>query len=254
MPRYRLTLEYDGTPFVGWQRQDNGPSVQAAVEAAVARFSGDTVTATAAGRTDAGVHARGQVVHIDLSRAWDAFRVSEALNHHLKPDPIAVLDAAAVGNDFHARFSATERRYRYCIANRRAPLALERERAWQVNQPLDADAMHAAAARLIGKHDFSTFRASLCQAASPVKTLSRIAVARDGDAVLIEAAAPSFLHHQVRNIAGTLLLVGLGKWTADDVSDALAARNRARGGETAPAHGLYLMAVRYDPTPPAEAG
>ena len=255
MPRYRLTLEYDGTPFVGWQRQDNGPSVQAALEAAVARFSGETVTATAAGRTDAGVHARGQVAHIDLAKDWDAFRVSEALNHHLRPDPVAVLDAATVDATFHARFSATERRYRYRIVNRRAPLALDRERAWQVNLPLDADAMHTAAARLIGKHDFSTFRASLCQAASPVKTLSAIIVARDGDSVLIDVAAPSFLHHQVRNIAGTLLLVGLGKWSADDVAAALAARDRARGGETAPAHGLYLMAVRYDAkpgAPPAE--
>jgi tRNA pseudouridine38-40 synthase len=247
MPRYRLTLEYDGTPFVGWQRQDNGRSVQAAIEAAVARFSGETVTAVAAGRTDAGVHARGQVIHLDLAKAWDAFRVSEALNHHLKPDPVAVLDCATVGDDFHARFSASERRYRYRIVNRRAPLALEATRAWLVNQPLDAAAMDAAAARLTGKHDFSTFRASLCQAASPVKTLSRLTVARDGDAVLIDAAAPSFLHHQVRNIVGTLLLAGLGKWTADDVSDALAARDRARGGETAPAHGLYLMEVRYDP-------
>jgi tRNA pseudouridine38-40 synthase len=253
MPRYRLTLEYDGTPFVGWQRQDNGPSVQAAIEAAVARFAGETVTATAAGRTDAGVHARGQVIHLDLAKDWDAFRVSEALNHHLKPDPIAVLDCAAVGDDFHARFSASERRYRYRIVNRRAPLALEATRAWLVNQPLDAAAMHEAAARLIGKHDFSTFRASLCQAASPVKTLSRLTVARDGDAVSIDAAAPSFLHHQVRNIVGTLLLVGLGKWRADDVAAALAARDRARGGETAPAHGLYLMEVRYDPKP-ADAG
>lgn len=247
MPRYRLTIEYDGTPFVGWQRQDNGPSVQAAVEDAVARFAGEAVTAVAAGRTDAGVHARGQVIHIDLSKPWDPFRVSEALNHHLKPSPIAVLDAALAGDDFHARFSATERRYRYRIANRRAPLALARDRAWQVTPPLDAVAMHDAAQRLVGKHDFSTFRASLCQAASPVKTLARLTVARDGEAVLVDAAAPSFLHHQVRNIVGTLVLVGVGKWSADDVSAALAARDRARGGETAPAHGLYLMEVRYDP-------
>jgi len=245
MPRYRLTLEYDGGPFVGWQRQDNGPSVQAALEAAIARCSGETVTTVAAGRTDAGVHARGQVAHVDLAKSWDPFRLSEAVNHHLKPDPVAVLEAAAVADDFHARFSATERRYLYRIANRRAPLTIDRGRAWQVQPPLDADAMHGAAQRLVGRHDFSTFRASLCQAASPVKTLSRLAVRREDDAVLVDAAAPSFLHHQVRNLVGTLLLVGLGKWTADDVTRALEARERARGGETAPAHGLYLMAVSY---------
>ncbi len=251
MPRYRLTLEYDGTPFVGWQRQDNGPSVQAALEVAVARFSGETVSAVAAGRTDAGVHALGQVVHIDLAKAWDPFRIAEAVNHHLKPDPIAVLEAAAVGDDFHARFSATERRYRYRIVNRRAPLALARDRAWQIAPPLDAVAMHAAAQRLIGRHDFSTFRASLCQAASPVKTLGRLAVARDGDTIWVDAAAPSFLHHQVRNMVGTLVPVGLGKWSVDDVAAALAARDRARGGETAPARGLTLTEVRYGGARPA---
>src|SRR5271170_4126773 len=176
MPRYRMTLEYDGGPFVGWQRQDNGPSVQAAIEEAVARCSGETVGVVAAGRTDAGVHASGQVIHVDLVKAWDAFRLSEAVNHHLKPDPIAVLEAVAVGDDFHARFSATERRYLYRIVNRRAPLTIDRGRAWQVQPPLDDGAMHEAAQRLIGRHDFSTFRASLCQAASPVKTLSRLAV------------------------------------------------------------------------------
>jgi tRNA pseudouridine38-40 synthase len=252
MPRYRMILEYDGGPFVGWQRQENGPSVQAALEAAIARCSGETVGAVAAGRTDAGVHARGQVVHVDLAKPWEAFRLSEAVNHHLKPDPIAVLEAAAVGDDFHARFSATERRYLYRIVNRRAPLAVDRGRAWHVQPPLDERAMNDAAQRLVGRHDFSTFRASLCQAASPVKTLSRLAVTREADTVQVHAAAPSFLHHQVRNLVGTLLLVGLDKWTADDVSAALAARDRARGGETAPAHGLYLMAVRYDPMAAAE--
>jgi tRNA pseudouridine38-40 synthase len=251
MPRYRLTLEYDGGPFVGWQRQDNGPSVQAAVEAAVQRFSGETVSVVAAGRTDAGVHARGQVIHLDLGREWDPFRISEALNHHLKPDPIAVLDAQRADDDFHARFSATERRYRYRIVNRRAPPALDGAQAWHVTLPLDADAMHAAAQRLIGKHDFSTFRASLCQAASPVKTLSRLQVTRHDVWVVIDAAAPSFLHHQVRNIVGTLLLAGLGKWTGDDIERALAACDRARGGETAPARGLCLMEVRYDGVRPA---
>jgi tRNA pseudouridine38-40 synthase len=246
MPRYRMTLEYDGGPFVGWQRQDNGPSVQAAIEAAIARCSGEVVSVVAAGRTDAGVHASGQVIHVDLIKPWDAFRLSEAVNHHLKPDPIAVLEAVAVGDDFHARFSATERRYRYRVVNRRAPLTIDRGRAWQVQQPLDDGAMHEAAQILVGRHDFSTFRASLCQAASPVKTLSRLAVMRAADTVLVHAAAPSFLHHQVRNLVGTLLLVGLGKWTADDVAVALAARDRARGGETAPACGLCLIEVRYD--------
>jgi len=252
MPRYRMTLEYDGGPFVGWQRQDNGPSVQAAIEAAIARCSGEAVNAVAAGRTDAGVHASGQVMHVDLAKPWDAFRLSEAVNHHLKPDPVAVLEAVAVGDDFHARFSATERRYRYRIVNRRAPLTIDRGRAWQVQPPLDAGAMHEAAQILVGRHDFSTFRASLCQAASPVKTLSRLAVTREADTVLVHAAAPSFLHHQVRNLVGTLLLVGFGKWTANDVATALAARDRARGGETAPACGLCLIEVRYDPK--GEAG
>jgi tRNA pseudouridine38-40 synthase len=245
MPRYRMTVEYDGGPFVGWQRQDNGPSVQAAIEAAIARCSGETVSVIGAGRTDAGVHARGQVLHVDLAKAWDAFRLSEAVNHYLKPEPIAVLEASLAADDFHARFSATERRYRYLVANRRAPLTIDRAQAWQVMPPLDAAAMDLAAQRLVGHHDFSSFRASLCQAKSPVKTLSRLSVRRDDDLVLVEAAAPSFLHHQVRNIVGTLLLVGLGKWTADDVSAALAARQRARAGETAPAHGLTLMTVVY---------
>jgi tRNA pseudouridine38-40 synthase len=245
VPRYRLTLEYDGTGFSGWQRQDNAPTVQAALEAAVARLCGETVVATAAGRTDAGVHALGQVVHLDLTQEWAPDRVRDALNFHLRPDPIAVVDAARAADDFHARFSATGRRYRYTIANRRAPLALMRGRAWWVPVPLDAAAMHQAAQLLIGRHDFTSFRAAECQAKSPVKTLRRLAIARDRDLVTLEADARSFLHHQVRNMVGTLKLVGEGKWSPADVAAALAARDRAKGGPTAPAEGLCLLGVDY---------
>jgi tRNA pseudouridine38-40 synthase len=245
MTRYRLLVEYDGGGFVGWQRQDNGPSVQAAIEAAVLKFCGETVTAFAAGRTDAGVHALGQVVHLDIAKVTTPEVVRNALNAHLRPAPVAVLDAVAVPDAFHARFSAVSRTYLYRIVNRRAPLALDRGRAWLVQAPLDAAAMHAAARRLVGRHDFTTFRAALCQAASPVKTLDALAVAQDGAEIRVHAKARSFLHHQVRNMVGTLKLVGEGKWTADDVSAALAARDRARGGPTAPPDGLYLVAVGY---------
>ncbi len=245
MPRYKLTIEYDGTPFVGWQRQDNGPSVQAALEAAILKFTGETVTTVAAGRTDAGVHALGQVVHVDLTRDWPGGTVRDALNFHLQPDPIAVLDAGAVTDDFHARHSAVERRYLYRILNRRAFPALDRERVWHVPHLLDAGAMHEAAQALVGHHDFTTFRASLCQARSPIKTLDQLDVRRDGDEIRILARARSFLHHQVRNMVGTLKLVGDAKWSRDDVVAALAARDRARGGPTAPAAGLYLTGVRY---------
>ncbi|HVO15348.1 MAG TPA: tRNA pseudouridine(38-40) synthase TruA, partial [Alphaproteobacteria bacterium] len=218
MPRYRLTLEYDGRAFVGWQRQDNGPSVQAALESAIRKFCGETATVHAAGRTDSGVHALGQVVHVDLVKDAPTDTVRDALNAHLRPQPVAVLDAAVAAPDFHARFSAIERRYRYRIVNRRAPLALDLGRAWHVSVPLDAAAMHEAAQLLVGHHDFTSFRAAECQAKSPVKTLDALDVAREGEEITCAARARSFLHHQVRNMVGTLKLVGEGKWAADDVA------------------------------------
>jgi tRNA pseudouridine38-40 synthase len=246
MPRYRLTVEYDGTPYVGWQRQDNGPSVQGHLEGAVHRLTGESVIVTGAGRTDAGVHALGQVAHFDLEREWGPFRLMEALNFHLKPEAIALVDCQTAKPDFHARFSATGRHYRYLIANRRAPLTVDRDRQLEVTRELDTEAMHEAAQILVGRHDFTSFRASLCQAKSPVKTLSRLSVFRQmRDVIAIEASAPSFLHHQVRNIVGSLLLVGTGKWGAADLQEALNARDRAAAGPTAPAHGLYLIAVDY---------
>ena len=245
MTRFKLTLEYDGGAFVGWQRQDNGPSVQQALEEAVTAFCGERARVHGAGRTDAGVHALGQVAHLDLEKPTTAETLRDAVNHHLKPAPVAVLAAEVAAADFHARFSATERRYLYRIVNRRAPLALERGRAWWVPRPLDAAAMHAAAQVLVGKHDFSSFRASECQARSPVKTLTGIEVSRLAEAIEIRARAPSFLHHQVRNFAGTLRLVGEGKWSAAKVEAVLAARDRSAAGQTAPAEGLYLTAVAY---------
>ena len=246
MPRYKLTLEYDGAGLVGWQRQDNGPSVQEALESAVMGFCGDIVVAVAAGRTDAGVHARGQVAHIDLSRDHDPDTVRDALNAHFRPAAIAVLSAETVAEDFHARFSATKRHYRYRIVNRRSPLTVERGHAWLVQKPLDATAMQAAADALIGQHDFSSFRAAECQAKSPLKTLDALDVTRDGDAIAVTASARSFLHRQVRNLVGSLVLVGEGKWRVGDMARVLAARDRATAGPTAPAEGLYLMAVDYD--------
>ena len=245
MTRYKLTLEYDGRGFVGWQRQDNGPSVQAALEAAVKGFCGEAITVHGAGRTDAGVHALAQVAHIDLDKETGADTLRDALNFHLKPAAVAVLAAEAVADDFHARFSATERAYRYRIVNRRAPLTLDRGRAWLVPVPLDAGAMGEAARALLGQHDFTSFRAGECQAKSPVKTLDALEVSRDGDEIWIEARARSFLHHQVRNMVGTLKLVGEGKWARVDMERALAARDRRAAGPTAPADGLYLVAVRY---------
>jgi len=243
--RFRLLIEYDGTGYVGWQRQDNGPSIQQSIEEAVFAFAGERVTLAAAGRTDAGVHALGQVAHLDLVRETTSDTLRDAVNFHLKPQPIAILAAEAVSDDFHARFSATGRRYLYRIVNRRAPLALMRERAWQVQVPLDAAAMQGAAQRLIGHHDFTSFRSSICQAASPLKTLDRLDVRREGEEILIHAAARSFLHHQVRNMVGTLKLVGEGRWSADDVTAALGARSRSAAGPTAPAEGLFLAEVRY---------
>lgn len=245
MPRYRLTLEYDGSPFVGWQKQDNGPSVQAALEAAIEKFCGERPATVGAGRTDAGVHALAQVAHFDLTREWPSATVMNALNFHLQPDPIAVLEAEIVAPDFHARLSATRRHYLYRILNRRAPPTIDRDRVWAVPTPLDAVAMHAAAQTLVGAHDFTTFRAAMCQAKSPEKTLDALDVSRQGEEIRVVARARSFLHHQVRNMVGTLKLVGEGKWTADDVARALVARDRAAGGPTAPASGLYLTRVDY---------
>jgi len=245
MTRWKLTLEYDGQPFVGWQRQDNGPSVQAAVERAVERFCGEPATLFGAGRTDAGVHATAQVAHVDIVRDATADTVRDALNFHLKPDPVAVLSAEAVDDDFHARFSATMRHYRYRILNRRTPAALERGRVWHVGAALDPATMHAAAQHLVGNHDFTSFRAVACQADSPVKTIDELTVEAAGEEIHLNARARSFLHHQVRNITGTLKLVGEGKWTGEDVKAALAARDRSRAGPTAPAEGLYLIGVDY---------
>jgi tRNA pseudouridine38-40 synthase len=245
MPRFKLLIEYDGTPFVGWQAQDNGVSVQSAIAAAVTAFSGETVPVHSAGRTDAGVHALGQAAHVDLAKDWDIDSVRDALNFHLRPQPIAVLSAERVGEDFDARFSATKRHYLYRIVNRRADLALEANRSWRVGRPLDTEAMHAAAQRLVGRHDFTTFRAAECQAKSPVKTLDRLDVTRNGEELNVTAAARSFLHHQVRSIVGSLVHVGEGKWSAGDLAAALAARDRARCGQVAPPQGLYLVRVEY---------
>jgi tRNA pseudouridine38-40 synthase len=246
MTRWKLTLEYDGGAFVGWQRQDNGPSVQEALEDAVFAFSGEQVTSHAAGRTDSGVHALGQVAHIDLSKDLSAQRLQDALNHFLRRRHVAVREVEAVSADFHARFSATERAYRYRILNRRPPPALDAGRVWWLPVPLDAGAMAVGAAHLVGHHDFTSFRASACQAASPVKTLDHLTVAEAGEEIHVTAAARSFLHHQVRNIVGTLKLVGEGKWAPDRIERALAAKDRSAAGPTAPAEGLYLTGVRYD--------
>lgn len=245
MPRYKLTIEYDGTPFVGWQVQDNGVSVHGVLADAVLAFAGERAAVGGAGRTDAGVHALGQVAHVDLARDWPADTVRDALNAHLRPHPIAVLLAERAADDFDARFSAIKRHYRYRIVNRRADLALDVHRAWRVPRPLDAAAMHAAAQRLVGRHDFTTFRSTECQAKSPVKTLDALDVARDRDEVQVTAAARSFLHNQVRSMVGSLVHVGEGKWSGDDLAAALAARDRSACGQVAPPQGLYLVRVEY---------
>jgi tRNA pseudouridine38-40 synthase len=245
MSRYRIIVEYDGKPFVGWQRQDNGLGVQHVLEDAIEGFSGERVKVQGSGRTDAGVHALGQVAHFDLAENWDTNTIRDALNNKVRPYPIAILEVDGADDAFNARFDATQRGYLYRITNRRAPAAIGRDRTWWVPVPLDFEAMHDAAQVLLGKHDFSTFRATYCQAKSPIKTLDEIGVTREGAEIRITVRARSFLYHQVRNFAGTLKLVGEGKWTADDVSSALEAKDRRAGGPTAPAHALYLTDVRY---------
>ena len=246
MPRYKLTIEYDGTPFVGWQRQHNGPSVQGALEDAVLAFSGERTAVSGAGRTDAGVHALGQVGHLDLADERPVDTVRSAVNFHLKPNPIVITEAEIVPADFHARFSATARRYRYVILNRRAPPALDRNRVWHVPVPLDAEAMAEAATLLVGHHDFNSFRSTSCQAKSPIRTLDQLDVERAGARIQIDVGARSFLHNQVRILVGTLQFVGRGQWTRHDVAEALLARDRTRAGPTAPPQGLCLVEVRYE--------
>ncbi|MEJ0011876.1 MAG: tRNA pseudouridine(38-40) synthase TruA [Bauldia sp.] len=245
MPRYKVTIEYDGGPFVGWQRQDNGPTVQGAIEEALRAFTGETVVVKGAGRTDSGVHALGQVAHFDLAteRATDTIR--DALNAHLRPHPVAILSAENVAPDFDARFSARRRHYLYRLTDRRAPPVIDRGRVWWVNQPLSESAMHEAAQALVGNHDFTTFRSADCQAKSPVKTLDKLDVTREGGEILVRATARSFLHNQVRSMVGALKKVGEGKWPVATVGEALAAKDRARSGPVAPPDGLYLVAVDY---------
>ena len=247
--RYKLLIEYDGTGLAGWQRQANAPSVQQFLEEAIAGFCGETTTVHGAGRTDAGVHASGQVAHIDLERPWPPGTVRDAINAHLRPEPIAVLAVEGARPDFHARFDATSRTYLYRMIDRRAPLALEQGRAWHVRRPLDVAVMDAAAQALVGRHDFTTFRDSQCQARSPVKTLDRISVHRHGDAVMIRVSARSFLHRQGRSMAGSLKKVGDGSWPPDKIAAILAARDRRACGPVALAHGLYLVSVSYEPRP-----
>jgi tRNA pseudouridine38-40 synthase len=246
MTRFKLTLEYDGGPFVGWQRQATGLTIQQALEEAIFRITAETADVQGAGRTDAGVHALAQVAHVDIEKPIEADKLRDALNFHLKPAPIAVVASEVAAPDFHARFSATGRAYLYRIVNRRAPLTVDRGRAWLINTPLDAGAMHDAAQVLVGHHDFTTFRATLCQAKSAVKTLERLSVHRASEEIQIIAESRSFLHHQVRNMVGTLRLVGEGKWSKADLQAALEARDRSEGGPTAPPDGLYLTRVRYD--------
>jgi tRNA pseudouridine38-40 synthase len=245
MPRYKLIVEYDGAPFSGWQIQADQKTVQGTLNAAIEAFSGEKVQMQGAGRTDAGVHARAQVAHVDLAKDWDADTVRDALNAHLRPHPVSILSAAKVAADFNARTSAVKRHYLYRILNRRADLTLDLGHAWRVPRPLDTAAMQTAAQRLIGKHDFTTFRSTECQANSPVKTLDRLDVERDGNEVKVLASARSFLHNQVRSMVGSLVMVGDGRWNADDLQRALDARDRTACGQVAPPDGLYLMKVDY---------
>ncbi|MBP1851320.1 tRNA pseudouridine(38-40) synthase TruA [Rhizobium halophytocola] len=247
MPRFRLTVEYDGTPYVGWQRQDNGASAQGALEKAVLSLTGETVSIRGAGRTDSGVHAVGQVAHVDLSRDWAPYKLRNALNAHLAQarEAVCVVDAFSVADDFDARFSAIRRHYLYRIISRPSRLVLERNRAWWVSKELDHEQMHAAAQQLVGHHDFTTFRSVHCQAHSPVRTLDRLDVSRNGDLIEIRATAQSFLHNQIRSFAGTLKMAGEGRMSVDDVKAALEARDRSACGPVAPPEGLYFMKVEY---------
>jgi tRNA pseudouridine38-40 synthase len=245
LTRFALTVEYDGRPFMGWQRQPHGPSVQQAIEEAVLAVTGETVAVHAAGRTDAGVHARAMRAHVEIAKPIAPFRLGEALNARLRPQPVAILDCEPVADDFHARFSCLGRAYEYRIVNRRAPLTFDKGLAWQIPQGLDAGAMHAAAQVLVGRHDFTTFRSAHCQSASPVKTLDRLDVTRGGECVTIVAEARSFLHHQVRSMVGCLAMVGMARWSIADLAAALAAADRARLGLNAPPDGLYFTAARY---------
>lgn len=245
MQRYKIILEYDGGPFVGWQWQENGLSVQQVVEEAIQKFCGEKVALYSAGRTDAGVHALGQSAHFDMEKQTDANRIRQALNFHLKPHPVAVLRAEPADSGFHARFDAIERHYLYRIIARRAPLTLERGHAWHIAAPLDAELMHDAAQVLVGEHDFTSFRAAQCQAKSPIKTLNAISVSRVGEEISLRLRARSFLHHQVRSIAGSLRLVGEGKWSSSDLERALKAQDRSACGPVAPPGGLYLVKVDY---------
>lgn len=245
MTRFRLTIEFDGRPFMGWQRQPHGPSVQAAIEDAAATMLGETVTLHAAGRTDAGVHGRAMSAHVDIARAIDPFRLAEGINACIRPSPVSILDCAVVEDNFHARFSCLARHYEYVISNRRAPLTFDNGLAWRVSAALEADAMHDAAQLLVGRHDFTTFRSIHCQADSPLRTLDRLDVTRNGNSIRIAASARSFLHHQVRSMVGCLSLVGRGKWSANDLKSALDARDRTALGLNAPPDGLYFMRADY---------
>ncbi|CAA2137390.1 tRNA pseudouridine(38-40) synthase TruA [Hyphomicrobium sp. ghe19] len=245
MPRYRITIEYDGTPFVGWQRQAEGLSIQGLLEDAIRKFTGETVGVRGAGRTDAGVHALGQVAHVDLTKDWAASRVRDAMNFHLRPHPIGIVASDPIDPTFDARFSAVMRHYRYRLLTRRAPPILDKNRVWWTMRDLDAEAMADAAKVFVGRHDFTTFRAAQCQAPSPVKTLDVFDIRRSGDEIVCEISARSFLHHQVRSMVGSLKLVGEGKWSREDIVSALAARNREACGTVSPASGLYLVGVDY---------
>lgn len=247
MPRYKLLIEYDGTPYAGWQRQDNLASVQGAIESAIFKFTGENPTITTAGRTDAGVHALGQIAHVDLTKEWRSDTVRDACNAHLiqNRDTVSILAVELVDEEFNARFSALKRHYHYRILNRRSHTALDAMRVWWVPKPLDSDKMHEAAQRLLGRHDFTTFRSTQCQAKSPIRTLDRLDVIRNGDYIDIYASARAFLHNQIRSFAGTLMDVGTLRFTADDVEAALLAKDRQRCGVVAPPHGLYLTGVDY---------